>query len=162
MQYNDINIKQIEKEANKFSKKYNKEEIPPIIAKNIVESENFKIGITKLHGSQVAVLNRNEKTIYLTENEALLKIWGNFALAHELGHWVLHKNAIDAFDPSTLFAKERSKDDREADCFASFLLIPDKLMRGWLWLEEPTFASAFKVPQEGVQIRKTLNRPVTK
>ena len=44
----------------------------------------------------------------------------NFTVAHELGHWVLHRNSISKRSPEI---------EREADLFAVYLLMPETFVR---------------------------------
>lgn len=65
-----------------------------------------------------------EKKIYINESRAdeLVANVGlkNFTIAHELGHWVLHRN---------LTGERTTQTEREADWFATFLLMPEKWVR---------------------------------
>ncbi|MDM4015239.1 ImmA/IrrE family metallo-endopeptidase [Roseiconus lacunae] len=66
----------------------------------------------------------------------------NFTLAHELGHWILHRRFfVDDDGHSLLFNDEdlpdiicrstgrRPPSERQADAFAGCLLIPQRLLR---------------------------------
>ena len=71
-----------------------------------------------------AALSVDEKKIYLNElfadkftaNEG----FKNFTVAHELGHWVLHRNSRP---------KRSHEIEREADLFAVYLLMPETFVR---------------------------------
>lgn len=99
---------------------------PPIDAEKLAE---FHFGLNfdclPLENTNIlAELSVAQKTIYINEARADdfnanigLK---NFTIAHELGHWVLHKHLIG----------ERSKKiEREADLFAVYLLMPEQMVR---------------------------------
>lgn len=53
-----------------------------------------------------------------------------FALAHELGHWLLHRLETDAFydDSFTLASYQRDPRELQASAFASDLLVPDEML----------------------------------
>ena len=91
---------------------------PPIKSEVLAE---FHFGLDfdccKLNETELAGLKIAEKKIYINESRAdeLAENVGmkNFTIAHELGHWTLHKNLVD----------KRSKQiEREADWFAACLL----------------------------------------
>ncbi len=47
-----------------------------------------------------------------------------FTVAHELGHLLLHSSSFDVSD-----AKEREEEEKEADIFASYFLMPEEAFR---------------------------------
>lgn len=72
----------------------------------------------------LAELSFAQKKIYMNEIHADdfaanvgLK---NFTIAHELGHWVLHRKSLN---------KSSKQIEREADKFAVYLLMPENLVR---------------------------------
>jgi Zn-dependent peptidase ImmA (M78 family) len=156
MNYKDIDLKKIRDEAQRITKRYYKDAIPPIISEKAIFEEGLTIGFKDLPDAKVAELDRQKSTIYLTENKKLIRQWGNFAIAHELGHWLLDDRPIDYFDPATLTDDSCDKEDKAANYFAVSLLLPDNLMEEWKWLDADVFRSAFKIPQEGVTLRKNL------
>ncbi len=70
----------------------------------------------------------------------------NFTLAHEIGHWQLHRTQIcNPSDQQSLFdfdmeptivcrtSQSREQMEWQADCFASYLLMPeDRIQRTWV------------------------------
>lgn len=53
-----------------------------------------------------------------------------FTLAHELGHYILHKNKNDSFEDSVFFrGEEKTSIEYAANQFAATLLMPDKKVR---------------------------------
>lgn len=67
-----------------------------------------------------------------------------FALAHELGHWLLHKNVsqVLACTSDDMVAKYKaSKPEIEANYFAAELLMPEKLFAPRIKGRLPTIAS---------------------
>lgn len=79
----------------------------------------YELDETELAGLKIA-----ERKIYLNESRAdeLTANVGlkNFTIAHELGHWVLHRN---------LTGERTTQMEREADWFATCLLMPEKWRR---------------------------------
>ncbi|MBD3879293.1 MAG: ImmA/IrrE family metallo-endopeptidase [Quinella sp. 1Q5] len=129
-----MNQKNIEQLANRILQA---EKIlnPPIKSEVLAESyfgldfDCGKLGNDKLAGLKVA-----EKKIYMNESRADefnvnfgLK---NFTIAHELGHWVLHKDLIGEHTPQM---------EREADKFATYLLMPEKMIREEFAKINPSF-----------------------
>ena len=78
----------------------------PINAERLAESYfdlDFDCG--KLEETELAGLKVAEKKIYINETRAdeLAANFGlkNFTIAHELGHWVLHRDLIGAHTPKS-------------------------------------------------------------
>lgn len=105
----------------------------------------------------LAALAFDKKKIYMNESRAgeLMANVGlkNFTIAHELGHWVLHKD---------LPKSERSpKNEREADLFATYLLMPEKFVREefakiippFVWKKSYELADKFRVSKKAMKIR---------
>lgn len=70
-------------------------------------------------------------------NQTEPKIRRRFTIAHELGHYELHKDKSDLFvDKQFIYRSEKSKStainqkmEQEANAFASFILMPTELVR---------------------------------
>ena len=98
---------------------------PPIKSEMIAESYfDLDFDCAELGNDELAGLNVAEKKIYINESRAeeLAANIGlkNFTVAHELGHWVLHRDLIGENSPQM---------EREADKFATCLLMPENLVR---------------------------------
>jgi Zn-dependent peptidase ImmA (M78 family) len=153
---NKITNRDIENKTKSLNSKYNKDAVPPIQLIKIIEAKKLRIGRKDFKGSKIAELDREAHTIYLTKDEEKLQKWGHFAIAHELGHYFLDDRAHDYFDPSTINSEHVDAEDKAANTFAALLLLPEDLMERWSWLDNDVFASAFKVPQEIVSLRKNI------
>lgn len=141
--------------AENINKKYYDIELPPIWPDKIAIAERFIIKLKNMPKNCVSFLDKKNKTIYLANDANLLKKWENFAIAHVLGKWFLGHDS-SSFDPSTTTGILGNKEDRQANKFASYLLMPDNFVREYAWLEEE-FASVFRVPQEVVDLRMSLS-----
>ena len=111
----------------------------------------------ELNETELAGLKVAEKKIYINESRAeeLSANVGlkNFTIAHELGHWVLHKGLIGEHTPQM---------EREADKFATYLLMPENFVRAefaklpvWLPAEMKldSMAKKFCVSKKAMKIR---------
>lgn len=98
---------------------------PPINAESLAE---FHFGLDFdckiLSDDTAAALSVDAKKIYLNElfaDKFTANVgFKNFTVAHELGHWVLHRN---------LRPKRSHEIEREADLFAVYLLMPETFVR---------------------------------
>ncbi len=113
---------------------------PPIPVEDIIERH---LGLRLVyHDLDRVFKSRNclgatyvtKKTICV--NEKLFRNEGRlvFTMAHEVGHWVLHRQYIQAHeeaDPKTIFVSQgrNNKMEWQADYFASCLLMPEKEVR---------------------------------
>ncbi|MBF0307061.1 MAG: ImmA/IrrE family metallo-endopeptidase [Alphaproteobacteria bacterium] len=94
-----------------------------------------------------------------------------FTLAHEIAHYVLHRDLIETSVTDTaLYRSEALSDDmeRQANNFAAGLIMPASLVRG-KWEEglttEQGMAAAFQVSSEAARIRMKelrLGQPFSK
>ena len=105
---------------------------PPIDIKQIVKLEGYKLFNQKLPQDVSGMIEKTkkEKNIYINSSHAPTR--QRFSLAHELGHHFLHTIDGEHKDNSTLFRKETDNTleiDKEANRFATELLMPDKLVR---------------------------------
>lgn len=120
---------------------------------NVVEMEmtssfNEVAGFIDIRGSRI-VVNKNDPT-----NRQ------SFTIAHELGHYILHKQLIEA-DPevySVLYRKNNISDkgnpiEQEANCFAANLLVPLNILAKYQGLPISTIAILFRVSQDVIAYR---------
>lgn len=90
----------------------------------------------------------------------------NFTIAHEIGHWILHKGLYDYDKPrfillQTEFAEESETIEYEADYFSACLLMPKGLVKKkWNELQNHSpqekrkiLADFFRVSLEAMNIR---------
>jgi Zn-dependent peptidase ImmA (M78 family) len=81
-----------------------------------------------------------------------------FTIAHELGHWILHKDFFDN-DPERYrvlprFQKPRSDPyEQEANCFAAEMLVPKRLLKPVIGAGISSLADIFGVSKEMIEFR---------
>ena len=119
------------------------------LVKKILQAEKFSS--LPIDAEPVA-----QKKIYMNEARAddLAANVGlkNFTIAHELGHWVLHRH---------LLGEQSKQIEREADLFAVYLLMPEDLVRAefakinspFTWREVYSLAEKFRVSATAMSIR---------
>lgn len=81
-----------------------------------------------------------------------------FTVAHEFGHWVMHKEFFLANpEKYPVFARfqrnENNAYEQEANRFAAHLLVPEKLLRPVIKAPVAALASAFRVSKMMMEIR---------
>jgi Zn-dependent peptidase ImmA (M78 family) len=82
-----------------------------------------------------------------------------FAIAHEIGHYVLHRNHACVFSDAFVEAAGREERDKEASAFAAALLMPEALLRREGPLSWPSMrraeelAAEFRVSLTGAALR---------
>lgn len=106
---------------------------PPILAKELAESEGLKViffSQRKEMPDISGIIDAKNKKLYVNVDEPPL--CQNFTIAHELGHYVL--GHTDSEEYKTLFRLSTSEKkenilEKEADFFAANLLVPDNIFK---------------------------------
>lgn len=127
---------EIEREAIKFLQKYHPDGSIPIPIEEIIEIElKIKIipspglsksGIDAFSLHDFSEIYIDERQFFYSENRA------HFTLAHEVGHFVLHKKFVDSvkfgslIDWKKFIVSDLKRDplETQANMFAGFLLLP--------------------------------------
>ena len=84
----------------------------------------------------------------------------NFTIAHELGHYLLGHNAENGYTVLLRNTDEMIKtpQEREANCFAANLLVPEPFLREYLekysFATDPQLANIFGVSAEVIRYRR--------
>ncbi|MBV7321162.1 ImmA/IrrE family metallo-endopeptidase [Bacillus halotolerans] len=117
--------------------------------------EQLNIIITKNNLEQAEGLLQHlkeEKRYIIHTNENLTH--QTFIVAHELGHYFLHKN-LNTFKMANCSVVLKDKLEHQANIFASELLLPDKLLKEHLFeiqnLTINQLASFFNLPTHVIQ-----------
>jgi Zn-dependent peptidase ImmA (M78 family) len=136
---------------------------PPVllykIAKNY-ELDVFNANFNKYKDKVSGVLDIDQKTIYINNEDKFKR--QRFTVAHELGHWFLHKNTIEK-DKSqykvllrqcSILKEDLPYLEKEANCFAANLLVPKKFLDKHKKMSNPELSDLFKVSEEVIKYRK--------
>ncbi|MBS1063428.1 ImmA/IrrE family metallo-endopeptidase [Gluconobacter wancherniae] len=102
----------------------------------------------------LGLLEIGQNTIYV--NSELPTNRATFTIAHEIGHFVLHRpwaesQQYDAFWRSPNWARgNKPPEEQEADCFASNLLVPRHILKNFMQMEDDdrALAQAFCVSED--------------
>ena len=129
-----MNLSIIAEKANGILKNSS---VIPIPIESIVQSLGIKLIAHDLGNdtSGVLIVQGESATIGYNQNES--KVRNRFTIAHELGHFVLHKNAKGGlFVDKSFTVKFRGnnplssyKEEREANQFAACILMPEHLLK---------------------------------
>ncbi len=141
MNYSDIKIPFVDKEkikrkrkADLFREKFWNDSVPVDIEKII--DLKLEIDIIPLPDLGDVFISSDWKSIYVDRNKYLDGIQNRlrFSLAHEIGHFILHKEIYNSFKITSLekfyqFVIEISGEqygflETQANIFANFLLVP--------------------------------------
>ena len=129
---NYILVKKAILEANKLIRKYDIAEAPVDLLK-IVKGEGLSVvtGNPKEDSDLSGFISFDEKKVYINNKDSNER--KSFTLAHELGHWVLHKEELQKnITMSRMYRKSYLKENNsfetEANVFASNVLVPEDLL----------------------------------
>ena len=139
MNYSDIKIpfinrEKIKRKADLFREKFWDDSVPVDIEKII--DLKLEIDIIPLPNLGDAFISSDWKSIYVDQNKYLNGIQNclRFSLAHEIGHFILHKDIYNSFKITSLEKFYQFIDkipgeqygflETQANIFANFLLVP--------------------------------------
>ena len=101
---------------------------PPINLRSLCENLHIKIKEVDFDDDLSGMLTK--QTIYLSTN--IHENRKRFTLAHELGHYLIHKKQDNSYKGvrfrSEHIASQEKNEEREANLFASLLLIPTQFI----------------------------------
>ena len=125
----------VEKIASDLLERFRIHELP-IPLNKIIKSFNVTIKPYELgeNISGLLVIDSGVGTIGINPNDS--KVRQRFTLAHELGHYILHKHETELFidkEFTVLFRNQKSstgeiKREQEANAFAASILMPKKFL----------------------------------
>jgi Zn-dependent peptidase ImmA (M78 family) len=137
--------------ANEVLEKYKITDVPVDLEK-ICEGEKLKINVFDLSGpekkynrkiSGILIIDDEGRDIFVNEKDNHLR--QRFTIAHELGHFFMHRKDDVTKGSLISFRGERTKGETEADQFAAELLMPEKrLMEAY---ENEIFPTARKLAE---------------
>ena len=135
--------------ADRLTKDYR---TPPIPALEIAERRGVNVVFAEFNEFRDDVSGYCDfvnKRLYVNAEDRIQR--QNFTIAHELGHWILHREDFER-DPGRYqflprFTEPDQSDafEKEANQFAANLLVPEKLLRPVIRLPPSRLADMFQV-----------------
>lgn len=133
---------------------------PPVRIDQLVQ--NYGLGIYEAefespYNNVCGFIDFETKCIVLNSSDHLTR--KAFTLAHELGHWLLHKDVLDNNPSSSmLYRKPLGEADadpmeQEANCFAANLLVPAEFLHQYKHEDIGLIARIFGVSTEVIGYR---------
>jgi|GEM_PF-419609 len=121
--------------------------IVPVPLETIAYGLGFKVVNFDGRDDISGAIDHGRSTIFINSGDSLVR--QRFTLAHEIGHAVLHE-AVDKVDYRSNFSAPGDYKEREANQFASELLMPTELFRSAWQERRDTFrmAAYFAVSHE--------------
>ena len=110
---------------------------PPVRIEEIIENyeiKAFEKDFKEKYADIAGIIDIERKTIYVNKNDSSSR--KVFTIAHELGHWLLHKEELKEKPQEYAILPRkpigRINDDpieKQANAFAAHLLVPKKLLK---------------------------------
>ncbi|OKP66789.1 hypothetical protein BTE77_31435 [Ensifer adhaerens] len=149
------------KEARKLTSVFTSPSIPVV---EVAEQNGVNVVFSdmgRFAESVAGLLDFQAKRIYV--NKADHPNRQRFTIAHELGHWMLHKEAFQA-DPEAYpvlprfqHVEESNAFEQEANAFASELLVPEHLLKEVRGAPVSSLAYVFDVSRSMMEVRLKKN-----
>ena len=133
---------------------------PPIPALEIAESQGVDVVFAEFGSSADKVAgfcDFKSGKIYVNAEDITQR--QTFTIAHELGHWLLHREFFErdpeaySIFPRFQAVKESDPYEKEANHFAANLLVPMRLLKSVKDAPVSSLASAFAVSRTMMEIR---------
>ncbi|MFT8913455.1 ImmA/IrrE family metallo-endopeptidase [Zymomonas mobilis] len=144
------------REANSLTNGYS---APPIPVREIAENAGVDVIFSSFGGASERVAgfcDFEARRLYVNSNDIITR--QKFTMAHELGHWILHREFFESHPAEyrvlPRFHKPVSNHfEREADIFAANLLAPAALLRPVRELGAAALSSIFGVSRTMMELR---------
>lgn len=158
MSFNLAKIREIEGKTKDILADFytGKEMLPPIDIGKIVEKYGLIVKKGQFKSQAVSgAFDRKSNSIFVSENDPYTR--QAFTVAHELGHYILHKEKTKEifYRKDAIFLEAKPEIETEADCFAANILMPKELVeRFWPALKNvDQMATLFKVSFSAINWR---------
>lgn len=136
---------------------------PPVPLADIVSSYGLNIlyaDLSKIKkGNEIAgFIDFDKKRIVVNKDDPPNR--QRFTIAHELGHYILHKDYVKNDSEYKVLLRRPLKDqnytkeEKEANCFAAYLLVPNNLIEKYKDIPTSISASLFAVSEEVIKYSK--------
>lgn len=136
---------------------------PPIPLTDIVAAHGLNIVYADFsavkNGNKIAgFLDFDAHKIYVNKDDPSNR--QRFTIAHELGHFLLHQDYVkdeskyNVLLRTPLKDKDYTPEEKEANCFAAYLLVPSELLKKYEKYPNSIVASLFAVSEDVIKYSK--------
>lgn len=141
---------------------------PPVPLIDIVASHGLNIVYadfsTIKKGNEIAgFIDFKKKRIIVNKDDSPNR--QRFTIAHELGHYILHQDYVKDAKKYKVLLRRPLKDanytpeERAANCFAAYLLVPSNLLKKYNDIPNSIAASLFAVSEDVIKYSKKRTTP---
>lgn len=143
--------------VNQLTDRYS---VPPIPALEIAEGSGVDVVFANFGSASESVAGFCDfptHTLYVNADDITER--QTFTIAHELGHWLLHRKYYDAHPddynsfPRMQFVEQNNAFEKEANFFAANLLVPLRLLKPVRHSSVTDLARAFGVSRTMMEFR---------
>lgn len=147
----------VERKANELTAPYS---APPIPVHEIAENNGVNVVFADFgrHAEEVSgFCDFTGKRLYVNRDDSPRR--QAFTMAHELGHWLLHRDIFtedpDRYPVLPRFSDPNREDplEKEANRFAACLLVPERLLRPVIGAPITALADVFGVSRTMMEFR---------
>ena len=133
---------------------------PPMPIVEIAEANGVQVILAdfgKFHEKVAGFCDFEGAKLFVNQED--IPVRRTFTIAHELGHWLLHREFFqkhpEAYPilPRFPSAAPRNALEQEANCFAANLLVPSRLLQPILGAPVSVLASIFQVSKTMMEFR---------
>lgn len=109
------------------------------------------------HVAGMLKFENNEVNLYVNENQSANR--QRFTIAHELGHYILHRDFVQSHKVSVFYRKDFDnyfdRIEEQANKFAATLLMPERAVKGlWdIYHSIDVLATILKVSKQAMYVR---------
>lgn len=106
----------------------------PVPVEELIEFHGLGLILSEFTDGEISgVIDLNKKYLYINFSDSPQR--KRFTIAHELGHWILHRTELAANQEiAVLYRRPLGTEEidvleQEANCFAANLLVPEVMLR---------------------------------
>ena len=157
-----MKINLIEKIPNEFIERVqNFMRLKPVPLGRLAESLNIKVKLSNLDSGESGLIEKTENGFQIKINRFESRERQRFTLAHEISHFLLHKNLIEengSLKDNVLYRTNKtSVIEREANKFAAELIVPIESFKNDIaQFEDPTSDEVIEILADEWQVSKSV------
>lgn len=131
---------------------------PPVLVHELVENYGLSVFVANFEDKGIAgYIDISKHWIVVNKDDHVTR--QNFTIAHELGHWIMHRPEVDNDETIRIVYRkpiggEVDSLEIQANAFAAHLLVPDQLLQKYTDRTESELALLFHVSQSVIGFRR--------